>query len=114
MEDRSWAEGMDQETFNKEWTMKYPTRDVIPDVKYYLANHQKEDRSMTPVLPEQIGDDFMEMQGVKEKEKDPKEDLTCPGCGYVAKEIRFESGKLNRIGIRSHMRKCKVLIEKED
>jgi len=108
-EGKVWAVDMTQNEFNIEYERRHPACDVIPDVIMYLHPPVQEDRSMTPMNPEEYEEDGPagHVPEVKEVSADV---FTCPGCGYLAKEKFYKSGKPMLIGIKAHMRKCKVVI----
>lgn len=108
--DKVWAVDMTQHEFNFEYEKRHPNADVIPDVKTYLYPLPVEDRSMTPMSPEEYEEDGPAGHVLEVKEV-PEDVFTCPGCGYVAKKKFYKNGTPMLIGIKSHMRKCKVIIE---
>jgi len=108
-EDRMWAIDMTQKDFDFEYEVRHPACDVIPDVKTYLNPPPVEDRSMTPLNPEEYEEDGP-VGHVPEVVVDPDAELTCPGCGFVAKKSFTSRGILRKIGLYAHMRKCKEVI----
>ena len=108
--DRAWAIDMTQKEFDFEYEVRHPNADVIPDVKTYLYPPVQEDRSITPMNPEEYEEDGPAGH-IPEVKEDPIDVLTCPGCGYVAKKSFTKKGKLRTIGIMAHMRKCKEVIK---
>ena len=111
-ENKVWAVDMTQTEFNLEYERRNPTSDVIPDVTRYLYPLPVEDRSITPMSPEEYEEDGPAGH-LPEVVVNPDAVFTCPACGFVAKKKFYKSGKPMLIGINAHMRKCKVRLDKE-
>lgn len=107
-EERAWAVDMSQDEFNLEYQRRNPISDVIPSIYGYLHPKGFEDRGMIPLVHEFEEDG--PAGGVPVVKEITVDELTCPGCGYVAKKTVTKKGNVNRIGIISHMRHCKEVI----
>ncbi len=112
-EERAWAVDMTQSEFNFEYERRHPNTDVIPDLNMYLHPPVQEDRSMTPMNPEEYEEDGPAGH-VPEVAVNPDAEFTCPGCGFLAKKKFFKNGTPMLIGIKAHMRKCKVKLDKDE
>lgn len=98
MEDRSWAEGLDEEEFVRLFMQRYPRADAIPLVGDYIANIPKEGQGIDP-----FNEELMEVDNVRpEKMPQGLDELTCCGC-----DRKFTA----RIGRISHERACEKALQ---
>ncbi len=110
MENRSWAEGMDQATFNIEWVRRFKTSNLIPDVRTWvkpLSSSNKELPVSKPFSSSDLIRDFpADLIPNKEENEVNKEEkqghLTAIyNCQYC------KEPKKSKIGVISHERACK-------
>ena len=99
-EDRSWAVGMTQTDFEKEWLTRHPFSDIIPDVDFFIK-YQPVYNGITGVTPE----DYV-IDGPAPPAREVKPDIIeeykhkChPGCGRSFKV---------KIALFNHKKKCKA------
>lgn len=111
MEDRSWAEGLNQYEFEIQFLRRNPNADVMPLVETYLRPLEiKKVERMTPVHDEsyEADDDMarlMKKKALKRNEEVPSTQiLECRGCGRV-----FTAN----IGRVSHERRCEKFLNKK-
>lgn len=98
--DRSWAVGLSQVEFEKEYLKRIPFADVIPDGAEWSKGSEPKYHGIEGVKP----DDYMAVDGPeKPKEEKPKV-FTCRGCG---REFNHHLGRT------AHERRCKVKIAQE-
>lgn len=98
MEDRSWAEGLDEEEFVRLFMQKYPKADAIPLVGDYVTNTPKEGRGIDP-----YNEELLEQDNVRsEKMSQGLDKLTCCGCD---RKFTAEIGRI------SHERRCKKALQ---
>ena len=105
MEDRGWAEGLNQTEFEKEYLNRFPWgSDVIPLVENYIK----------PYLAEQRGIDKFHLDDTVEEVKIKKEEskidkptiLYCRGCKAEIKNTKGTAQGLNMLRA-NHEKRCK-------
>lgn len=99
MEDKSWAQGLSQQEFEREYVTRHPFSDVIPDVNYY-ASHSPKYNGIDSFNP-----DTMEVEDPKpviEEGAEPEAPkYFCRGC---KKEFTY------RVAQAGHEKNCKVML----
>ena len=101
--DRSWAVGMEQDDFQREYARKFPMADVIPAVSDYVVGSEPVYHGISGVRPEDFA---IEQIDTSKKPEEPKRiqdrgRLSCSGCGKQFSHVIARAG---------HERKCKAIL----
>lgn len=103
MSDRSWAVGLAQHDFEREFLKRHPNSDVIPMGIEWATQNDPTYRTIDAPDPEKFEEDGPSKEELDKRKM--KGQFVCRGCG------RSFEYKIARAG---HERGCKEMIKKEE
>lgn len=100
MSDRSWAVGLSQADFEREFQMRNPGADVIPDVNEWSNSKELEYFGISGIIEHEL-EEVSEEKPEENKKNKLIGKFPCRGCGKVFDYAVARAG---------HERKCQVVI----
>ncbi len=102
--DRAWAEGLNQQEFEREYHRRYGQVDTMPLGSEWIYKTEGKYRTINLPTPEDYTDDRMESEAKVKRdaaEAKKKAGYICKGCGKETKA---------NIGLIAHQKACKLYL----